>query len=203
MSSVDPDALAAFDAKIEAAGEGLPMSTFTPEYWAQIDRLVDERLTPLVSLQPWSPLMSSKTDSLDYACSSHSDAPEASCATCQRITRERQIIVKLVDVILAGGYTIGVSDGEEVVVPETANAAAILSAMCSTDMDILRVYAAGTDHRATRRIGSITLIYGNDRDLISDWSWRARDDDPESGAEREKIMAAIGDEASAFAEGLA
>lgn len=76
---------------------------------------------------------------------------------------EQKIATKLVDTILEAGHMISVIDGEEVVVRRSTDRAEILEAMASTDSDTLVIRDS-----QRRRIGSVTLIWGNGCDLISD-----------------------------------
>ena len=78
-------------------------------------------------------------------------------------TAEKQIATKLVDHFLALGYRISVFDGEETTVSRSADREHILGSLASTDEDHLTL--RHTDHG---HIGSVTLIWGNDTDLISD-----------------------------------
>lgn len=81
---------------------------------------------------------------------------------------ERRVVTKLVNDALAAGYTVSVSDGEEVVVKQSNNRAEILKAMASTGEDILVFRRAdGT------RVGSVLLIWNNAEDgseVIADHS---------------------------------
>jgi len=87
-------------------------------------------------------------------------------ATAKRIRCEGRIVAALVAAGLARGYTVSVSDGEEFTINRSTDAAAILAATFSTDMDTLRFREAdGTS------VGWFDLVYGNDGyDVISDHS---------------------------------
>jgi hypothetical protein len=79
-------------------------------------------------------------------------------------TIELPIARKLVDTILARGFSISVNDGEETVLIRSKNKAEILEAMASTDHDWLYVFD-GNDHR----LGAIMIVWGNGTDIITDW----------------------------------
>lgn len=81
---------------------------------------------------------------------------------------ERQIIVKLVEDLLASGAQIQVNDGEEDVTEFTADAAQIFAAMSSTDME--RLFVRRNTGRDAFKLGWVLLIYGNDADVISDYT---------------------------------
>jgi hypothetical protein len=80
-------------------------------------------------------------------------------------TIERRIATKLVNDALAAGYSISVYDGEEWALRSGKDAATVLAAMGSTDMDKLRFRDADDNI-----IGTVLLIWGNEDDLISDTS---------------------------------
>jgi hypothetical protein len=94
---------------------------------------------------------------------------------------ERQIIVLLVEDLLAAGYRLGVLDGEETVLePSAANgAAAVFAAMSTTDEDYLLT-------RKDDLKGWIRLVYGNDGSVISDYTTNI----PECVFERANALAA-------------
>jgi hypothetical protein len=77
---------------------------------------------------------------------------------------ERNIAKALVRRALAAGYSITVHDGEEATLKQSANETAIFEAMNSTDSDTL-IFFVGD-----RRVGHAWLVWGNEEDLISDWS---------------------------------
>jgi hypothetical protein len=77
---------------------------------------------------------------------------------------ERLIINRLIDDILATGSAISVNDGEETVLKNSTDKAAILAAMFSTDEDYLITSAP--------QGAWIRLIYGNGVDVISDHAVR-------------------------------
>jgi len=80
-------------------------------------------------------------------------------------TIERLIAGRLVEAALAAGYWISVYDGEETTVSRSTDPAVIFPALCSTDHDVLN-FGRGS----ARRAGWIALIWGNGRDLISDYT---------------------------------
>ena len=77
---------------------------------------------------------------------------------------ERKIAKALVRRALAAGYSITVHDGEEATLKTSRDEKAIFAAMNSTDSDTLKFYKGGL------YIGWIWLVWGNEGDLISDWS---------------------------------
>jgi hypothetical protein len=92
---------------------------------------------------------------------------------------ERQIIVTLVEDLLAGGYKVGVNDGEERVLEPCSDAARIYAVMSTTDEDYLLTEKEG------ERGGWIRLIYGNRSDVISDYTTNI----PDSIFERANALA--------------
>lgn len=78
---------------------------------------------------------------------------------------EKRIVGKLVEALLAAGYTIGVNDGEDDVVSPNCNDAEIIyKALASTDADILLVRNPGTGLKSF-----VALVWGNDAEIISDY----------------------------------
>lgn len=78
-------------------------------------------------------------------------------------TNEKLIVGKLVEELLAAGFTLSVNDGEDVTLSHSTDTAAIYAALSSTDEDHLIVHAPKTHDRAVR------LVWGNDVDVISDY----------------------------------
>jgi hypothetical protein len=84
---------------------------------------------------------------------------------------ERPIARRLVATCLEAGYVISVFDGEEFAIKKSDNKSEIHKAMFSTDCDVLHIWSAIQPLDSKRkRIGTITLIYGNLEDVISDYS---------------------------------
>lgn len=79
---------------------------------------------------------------------------------------ERTIAAKLLDLGLAKGYSVSVYDGEEWTLNKSKDRAAIIEAMATTDDDRLAFF----DGESGLRIGWVWLIYGNEEDLISDYT---------------------------------
>jgi hypothetical protein len=79
---------------------------------------------------------------------------------------EKVIVTKLVHLALDQGYAISVFDGEDYPLKRSRNEDQILDALASSDSDDLVL--RDTEHG--HRIGSITLIWGNDVEVISDHS---------------------------------
>lgn len=78
---------------------------------------------------------------------------------------EREIAEKVVDAFLAANRLVSVFDGEEYPVKRSRDKAAIMEALGSTDADALVVRDADG-----KRLGQVVLIWGNDIDLVSDWT---------------------------------
>lgn len=78
---------------------------------------------------------------------------------------ERRIVGKLVTDLLAAGFAISVNDGEETTLEDSTDLAAICAAMGSTDSDNLYVSKPGLTPGRW-----ILLVWGNDVDVISDYS---------------------------------
>lgn len=75
---------------------------------------------------------------------------------------ERKIVTRLVDVVLATGYTISVHDGEAFPVKRSSDRATILAGIGSTDVDTLVLRGAGTGDL----IGNVLLVYGNEPGVV-------------------------------------
>jgi hypothetical protein len=82
---------------------------------------------------------------------------------------EKTIAKKLVEITIEQGYTISVFDGEEYVVKRSRDAEVIMNALGSTDHDTLTIRKPEQLAKDTP-VGSILLIWGNHRDLISDYT---------------------------------
>lgn len=88
----------------------------------------------------------------------------------QIVTVETQIIRGVIEALLAGGYTLGVNDGEETVLRRCSEAAKVLDAMRSTDEDYLLAYKADGDGGEFGD-GWVRFIYGNeDHGVINDYT---------------------------------
>lgn len=72
---------------------------------------------------------------------------------------------KVIRAALAAGYSVSVYDGEEWALKRATTFNEINKAIASTDCDVLRFCNA-----AGEAVGSVTLIWGNEDDVISDWS---------------------------------
>ena len=108
-------------------------------------------------------------------------------------TLEQQISGRVVADLLAAGYSISVHDGEDVACKRSRDAETIKKALASTDEDFLYVHRpnaggiATWDHTRTEDCdGWVRLVWGNDRDVISDHTTNL-----------ESIMAPIYDEIEA------
>ena len=78
---------------------------------------------------------------------------------------EQKIVEYLLNYILDRNYLIGLNNEEEEVVPPCSDIKAIGKELASTDVDYLFVYTPNKEF-----IGSIMLVYGNDIDVICDYS---------------------------------
>jgi len=66
---------------------------------------------------------------------------------------------------LTAGYTLDVHDGEEVTIKDSTDAAAIFSAMRTTDEDFLRF------NRGGKSAGWVFFVYGNEGwDVVNDYT---------------------------------
>lgn len=87
------------------------------------------------------------------------------------MTTETAIALRLVRAALAAGYSISVRDGYEgdgeIVLARSTDEAAVMGALQSSDGDMLYLRHA---ERPQRLVGWVTLIWGNDEDVISDYS---------------------------------
>lgn len=82
-------------------------------------------------------------------------------------TDEKLIVGRLVETLLAAGFTLSVHDDcegrGETVLKQSTDKAAIFAALASTDGDILYV------HKPDGKKSFVTLIWGNGTDIISDY----------------------------------
>lgn len=78
---------------------------------------------------------------------------------------ERKIVRKLIETIHAEGLTISVNDGEETTLRRSTDPDVVMDHLCTTEYDWLYVYDA-----AGHRLGAYMLVWGNDRDVISDFA---------------------------------
>jgi hypothetical protein len=72
---------------------------------------------------------------------------------------------KLIRAALKAGYSVSVYDGEEWPLKRSTSQTEIFAAIASTDCDVLRFRTT-----AGEVVGSVTLIWGNEDDVISDYS---------------------------------
>jgi hypothetical protein len=80
---------------------------------------------------------------------------------------EAVIATAIVEAALAKGWAITVNDGEEDAFKRGTHRQQVLDAMSSTDDDRLTFFDMGN---GGARVGSVWLIYGNDQDVVSDWT---------------------------------
>jgi hypothetical protein len=87
----------------------------------------------------------------------------------KRQAAEWAIVSAFVKTALKAGHTLGVFDGEEVVLKHSSSYKAVMAAIMSTDDDYIFVYPVGAT--TGPRIGWVRLIYGNSGwDVISDYT---------------------------------
>lgn len=77
---------------------------------------------------------------------------------------ERRIVGKLVEDLLAAGFSLSVNDGEEVTVSKSKDPNQIYAALSSTDSDYLLVHSTNDV-----RDRWVRLVWGNDEAVISDY----------------------------------
>lgn len=80
-------------------------------------------------------------------------------------TNEKLIVGRLVTDLLAAGAKLTVYDGEEETVVDSTDAKIIFEALCSTDGDVIYVSLPVDTQRRM-----VSLVWGNDTDVISDYS---------------------------------
>ena len=73
---------------------------------------------------------------------------------------EQQTAARVVDDLLAAGYSLGVFDGEEITVKRSTDRQAILEAMGTTEEDYIKVYPM--EPRRTAAIGWVRFVWGNE-----------------------------------------
>lgn len=87
-------------------------------------------------------------------------------ALARRIAAERKVARRAIRALKAAGYTLGVHNGEELVLKHSADERKILSEMFSVDEEHLIAY--GSDGK---RVGSVFFVYGNaGYEVINDYS---------------------------------
>lgn len=80
---------------------------------------------------------------------------------------EKRICGRLVSDLLADGYSITIyNGGDEAELTKSTDEATIYAAMAATDQDELVIHSGPTAKRA----GWVRLVYGNDVDVISDYT---------------------------------
>jgi hypothetical protein len=79
---------------------------------------------------------------------------------------ERIIVQRVISDLLKAGFRLGVNDGEETTLKHSKDMVAITAAMYSTDEDYLLVYRGFEEEH----FGWVRLIYGNGRDVVSDYT---------------------------------
>ena len=83
---------------------------------------------------------------------------------------ERQIIVLLVEDILAAGYAISVNNGEETTLKRSVKPATIFKNMNTTDIEYLMLHSPRDGAGNRTEAGWVLLRYGNGCDVISDYT---------------------------------
>lgn len=82
---------------------------------------------------------------------------------------ERDIVRAIIKQAFAEGFTLGVEDGEDITLSNSADQTAVEEALCTTDEDLLIFYRDG------KSVGWVKLIYGNREDVISDYTTNLED----------------------------
>lgn len=78
---------------------------------------------------------------------------------------ETQVILPFVEDAVAAGYTLGVYDGEEQVLPPTSDPPAVMAALFSVDEEYITVCRGG------KPVGWVYLVHGNGGwDVVSDYT---------------------------------
>lgn len=77
---------------------------------------------------------------------------------------EMMIARRIIEDALYLDYKMSVYDGEETIVHKSSDFWEVYGALGTTDYDAIRFYADG------KLIGSVALVWGNDTDVIHDWS---------------------------------
>jgi hypothetical protein len=96
---------------------------------------------------------------------------ELSNAVVKRQKVEKAICTKVVDVLLAAGYSLGVNDGDDITIHHSTDRKAILKALFTTDEDYLYIYEQDSNVEDIRWPDYwVRFVYGNDGwDVISDY----------------------------------
>lgn len=76
---------------------------------------------------------------------------------------EEKITRRIIKDAFAGGFTLSVFDGEEYVLRECRNEEEIIAALASSEYDVLHYMT-----NVSKSFGTVTLIWGNEEDLIHD-----------------------------------
>lgn len=80
---------------------------------------------------------------------------------------EKRIVSKLVRDLLAAGYCLTIwNGGDEAEIERSADETAIFAALAASDQDEIEAYHPSSKHRA----GWVRLVWGNDTDVISDYT---------------------------------
>ena len=92
-------------------------------------------------------------------------------AVRQRQEVEQTIARAVVDALLAADYSLGVNDGDDIVVHHSRSRAAILATLFNTDEDYLYVYRKTGDQKDKRPDCWVRFVYGNDGwDVVCDYT---------------------------------
>ncbi len=95
---------------------------------------------------------------------------------------ERAIVKLALTAILQAGFTVSVWEGEDYAIKKSRDKDAILKAMFSTEEDMLHIYTLRTAEQIQllkengspvsqyKQIGFVHFIYGNNTDVIHDYS---------------------------------
>lgn len=88
----------------------------------------------------------------------------------QRIAFETRVAKMIVNEALRQGYALSLyNGGDGAEIEKSTDGPALIKELCASDEDMLWFYKKwGND---IVYVGSVTLIYGNGYDVISDYSW--------------------------------
>lgn len=106
-------------------------------------------------------------------CNQHRDRDTIPppCPVCQRLAVEQDIVIRVIDAMLAAGYSLqtDILGGDARPAQPTKDRDSILSEMMAVDDEFLGVF--DDDPEDDRPIGWVRFVYGNDGwDVVSDYT---------------------------------
>lgn len=78
----------------------------------------------------------------------------------------QKVVIKIISRAIEQGFKISVYDGEEWTLKQSSDFNAVLDALATTDHDVIRLR-----NSEGGKVGSVTFVYSNHEDCLSDWSW--------------------------------